>query len=211
MSYYDESNFRKTGINLIDFLPAEKTNEWIENFTKTFNLNLVKNGTNNYDLNVKQSNNLNTSSVISLEDKANIEFRTNEDLGLPATFDLGFTINEEEEGYVKTLDDGGGVFDTGTLNGNVLEHKSKFSYNWFKTITKNVSSEGAKQIELPIISNYEVWDDNMTYGEGISKLYTNYKQRFWYRNGLLNTKAGTIQINNKNISIADVFKYIQSG
>lgn len=57
---------------------------------------------------------------------------------------------------------------------------------------------------MPIISNYEIWQDSMNYSEGVQKLYTSYAQRFWYYKGLLNDVAGNISIGGKNLKLADV-------
>lgn len=206
MNWEDEVNFRKNGLDLISFLPSDvKTDEWIENFCKAFNLTLTSDEKGRYSLNVKQANKLNTTSVINLEDKTNVRFRVNEPLGLPSSFELGFKINNEEEGYVRTGIDGGGKFDTGTLDSKVLSQTSSFSYNWFKPIRKNIDGEGEKTVNLPIISNNEVWTDEMPYSEGLSKWYTSYSQRFFYYNGTLNEKVGDIILGgNKYITVADV-------
>ena len=205
MNWNDESNFKKDDIDLIKFLPNDmKTDEWIDNFCKAFNLTLRMNGLRNFDLDVKQTNTLNTTSVIDLENKANINFRNNTPLGLPSAFELGFTINDEEEGYRRTGEDGGGRFETGTVDGTVLTQTSNFSYCWYKDIRKKVGSETEKTIQLPIISNYEIWEDSMNYSEGVQKLYTSYAQRFWYYKGLLNDVAGNISIGGKDLKLADV-------
>lgn len=211
------SNVGKDTINLIKFLPNEvKTDEWIENFTKAFNLKLSQNGLTNFDLNVKQSNQLNTSSILNLENKANVNFRNNTPLGLPSTFELGFTINKDEEGFKKTGEDGGGKFDTGTIDGKVLTQTSNFSYNWFKTIRRETKKlrpihqrppaydRYEYDIELPIISNSEVWADDVQYSEGLSKWYVDYAQRFWYYKGTLEEGLEPIQIGRNSIVVANV-------
>lgn len=205
MNWLDESNFRKDGLDLISFLPSDvKTDEWIDNFCKAFNLSLTSDDKGRYSLDVKQSNQLNTSSVIDLEDKTNVKYRTNEPLGLPSAFEIGFKINEEEEGFVRTNFNGGGSFLTGTLDSKVLSQTSSFSYNWFKPIRKNISGEGEKTYQLPIISNNEVWTDEIPYSEGLPKVYTSYSQRFFYYNNTLNEKVGNISLGNKSIVVADV-------
>lgn len=206
MDWNDLMNFRKDDIDLIKFLPADvKTDEWIENFTKAFNLTLRMNGLNHFDLDVKQTNTLNTTSVIDLESKANIRFRNNTPLGLPSAFELGFTVNQEEEGFVASGgEDGGGRFETGTVDGKILTQTSNFSYCWYKDIRKKIGSENEKHIQLPIISKSEVWAADMTYSEGVQKLYTSLSQRFWYYKGLLNDVAGDIAIGGKQLKLADV-------
>lgn len=205
MDWNDTPNISKNTIDLIKFLPSEvKTDEWVDNFCKAFNLQLINNGDNTFSLNIKQTNTLNTSSIINLEGKTNIKDRSNEPLNLPSEFQLGFKINEEEEGYVRTNNTGGGSFKTGTLDGKILSQTSMFSYNWFKSIKKNINNEGEKILELPIISNNEVWVDTMQYGEGISKWYIDYAQRFWFYKGVIQEGLQPFKIGKNTIKIADV-------
>lgn len=217
MDWNDISNVSKDTIDLIKFLPAEiKTDEWIENFCKAFNLKLSQNGLKNFDLDVKQVNQLNTTSIISLENKANINFRNNTPLGLPSVFELGFSINKEEEGFCRTNDDGGGKFETGTVDGKVLSQTSNFSYNWFKTIRRETKKmrpitqrppaydRYEYDIELPIISNNEVWVDDLPYSEGLSKWYVDYAQRFWYYKGTLEEGLEPFKIGENKIKVANV-------
>lgn len=205
MDWNTESNFKKDNIDLIKFLPNDvKTDEWIDNFCKAFNLTLRLNGLRNFDLDVKQTNTLNTTSVIDLENKANTNYRNNTPLGLPSAFEIGFTINDEEEGYRRTGEDGGGKIETGTVDGTILTQTSNFSYCWYKDIRKKIGNETEKNIQLPIISNYEIWENSMNYSEGVQKLYTSYAQRFWYYSGILNDKAGNISIGGKDLKLADV-------
>ena len=195
-----ESDFNKLKLNLLKFLPSEqKIDEWLDNFCKAFNLELTQPKDGKFELNVKQTRSTaSAASVIDLDGKASIAQRTNQPLGLPSEFQLGFKINKEEEGYVKSEGnkDGGGSFITGNIDGQVVTQTSNFSYNWFKDITrvietkvKNaegniVTTTSAVPLKLPVISHKEIWatDDGKDDKEMMKKLYTNYSQRFWYKN-----------------------------
>lgn len=201
MKWNDSSDFSANKMNLVKFLPSElKIDEWLDNFCKAFNLDLIQPEEGKFELNVKQTRSTaSAASVIDLDGKANIAQRTNQPLGLPSEYRLGFKVNQEEEGYVfskkengDVAQDGGGSFVTGSIDGAVVTQTSNFSYNWFKKITKeNVvgrNSEGkdiitTQVLELPIITHSEIWKnaDPKDYAEMLKKLYTNYAQRFWYK------------------------------
>lgn len=187
MDWNDASDFQKDEIDLVKFLPADtKIDEWIDNFCKAFNLQLTQDDEGNFELNIKQPQvNTHITSVLDLDKKASIRKCSNQPLGLPAIFDLGFKVNEEEQGYSTGSDKGGGTIETGSLEGSTVSQTSNFSYNWFTTINqKNKDGSLNQQVDVPIISNKEVWvGDSTNYKEMQKKSYTNYAQRFWYRNG----------------------------
>lgn len=200
MAWDESSDFKTDIIDLVKFLPSEqKIDEWLDNFCKAFNLELTQPKDGKFELNVKQTRSTaSAASVIDLDGKASIAQRTNQPLGLPSEFQLGFKINKEEEGYVKSEGnkDGGGSFITGNIDGQVVTQTSNFSYNWFKDITrvietkvKNaegniVTTTSTVPLKLPVISHKEIWatDDGKDDKEMMKKLYTNYSQRFWYKN-----------------------------
>lgn len=202
MNWNDSSDFQKDYINLIKFLPSEqKIDEWLDNFCKAFNLELTQPEDGKFELNIKQSRPIaSVPSVIDLDGKASIVQRTNQPLGLPSEFQLGFKVNQEEEGYVKSPENNGGVFQdgggslvTGNLDGQVVTQTSNFSYNWLKKIIR-ITWEGLPdgyggifqssiQLQLPVIANKEIWGKDLAdYADMLKKLYTNYAQRFWYKN-----------------------------
>ncbi|PXV69197.1 hypothetical protein CLV62_101466 [Dysgonomonas alginatilytica] len=193
MSWNEESDFNMDKINLIKFLPSgQKIDDWLENFCKAFNLDLMQPKENEFELNVKQIRpTASAASVIDLDGKASINQRTNQSLGLPSEFQLGFKVNQEEEGYFRSkelngeiAEDGGGSFITGNIDGQVVTQASNFSYNWFKKIYKGEENAANPMLlELPVITNKQIWELNepKDYGEMMKKLYTDYAQRFWYK------------------------------
>ncbi|WP_062182965.1 hypothetical protein [Dysgonomonas macrotermitis] len=190
MDWNAPSNFQREEIDLIKFLPSEqKVDEWLDNFCKAFNLQLTQDDEGNFELNVKQKQvQSHSDSAIDLDKKASITGRSNQPLGLPAVFDLGFKINEEERGFVDSKkqytegNNGGGKIETGSIDGSTISQTSSFSYNWFKNIDQEDSNR-KQTLKVPLISNHEIWlGDPSDYKEMVSKVYTNYAQRFWYIN-----------------------------
>ncbi len=173
-------------IDLSKFLPTEmKIDDWITNFCKAFNLELVHRGDKSFALNMKEANIVkNTSLVIDLDKKANISHANNESLALPRAYKLGFTIDTAETGYVESAKDkefitegdtGGGTFETGSNENNTVEQTSNFSYCWYKKLKKFGS-----EIPVPVITDNEVWTSN---DENIrNKTYLNKALRFWFHN-----------------------------
>lgn len=196
--------FYKDKIDLIKFLPSNiKVDDWISNFCKAFNLNIIQTKDNEFELNVRKGNNLDSSLLIDLDSKANVSvIRKNIPLGLPGEFHFGFTTNKDETGYYNTtmrfnadgtpernpLDDsikeypaenGSGIFRTGSVDTGKVEHKSSFSYNWMLKLN---GDESHPKVELPIISDKEAWQlDNGDYAEMMRKTYYDKAQRFWYK------------------------------
>lgn len=204
MDWDDDTNFDTDSIDLVKFLPADvKTDDFIENFCKAFNLILSQTGTNSFSLDVKQTKAAVSSLFINLDNLASVKDRSNQPLGLPSLYRLGFTVDQEEEGYVATGEDGGGSFETGAIIESIAEQKSNFSYNWFKDITK-VQTGGNVVLPIPIISKAEVWASTMTYPDAMKKRYSNLAARFWYFDGLLNDLGANFEFNKEPLKIAKV-------
>lgn len=201
MNWNDPVNFDTDSINLVGFLPSDvKTNDFIDNFVKAYNLKLTQISATAFALDVKQSKAAVTTLTVNLDVIASIADRTNTPLGLPAAYKLGFTINTDEEGYFMTNDDGGGEYRTGSIEDTVIEQKSTFSYNWFKSITK-VQTGGNVTLQLPVISKHEVWTGGTAYSEAMLKRYNDLPTRFWYLDGIL---PGTFILNGFNTGFAKV-------
>lgn len=206
MNWNDSINFDTDTIDLVKFLPADvKTDDFIENFCKAFNLILRQTSTDSFSLDVKQTKAAVSPLYINLDSLASVKDSTNTSLGLPSIYKIGFTVDQEEEGYTKTKDDGGGYFETGAVEESVIEQKSNFSFNWFKEIDYTVDDSNIV-LPLPVISKAEVWADTMPYPDAMAKRYTNLATRFWYYNGLLNDLGADLYFNTESnkIKIAKV-------
>jgi hypothetical protein len=199
MYWDDYSDFESNHIDLIQFLPGGvKVDDFIDGFCKTFNLKLTQTENNAFELNTPIVRG--GITPIDIDGITSVRQRINTPLGLPSLYELGFTINTDEEGYALTGDNGGGEYRTGVTDGGTKEQKSTFSYNWFKNITK-VEQGGNITIPLAVVSKHEVWEDNMVYPEVMNKRYTDLPLRFWYPGGIL---PGTFRFNGNPLSIMQV-------
>lgn len=200
MDWNDAPNFATDRIDLVQFLNVDmRTDEFIDNFVKAFNLKLSQIGEKTFSLDLKQTRQSVSSLSIDLDNVASVRDRVNSPLGLPSLYKIGFTINADEQGFVETQDDGGGTFSTGATEENVVEQKSNFSYNWFKNIT-----QGAATLPLPLVSKSEVWNPLMSYPDAMAKKYTDLPYRFWYFDGQLNDIGGVFKFNNEALTLAKV-------
>lgn len=207
LRWNDESNFQRGYIDLCKFLPSEiKINDFIENFTKAFNLILTQPTKGNFRLDIKQTKSLGTSDIVSFENKFNIKLRSNEPLDLPSEINIKWNIDEEEEGYVSSNGyTGSGNFITGALGGSVTELSSIFSYNWYKNINfEDRVGVNNTNYEVPVISKHEAWENGKEdYAEMQKKWYTNLPIRFFYPNGFLYYPA-EIKLGNYFIDLMKV-------
>lgn len=200
MNWGDPGTFPMNGLDLAGFLPADmKVDSFINNFCKAFNLQLSQPNDNTFSLDLKPMKGRELGQPIDLDRVASIRDRVNTPLGIPSEYRIGFTVNVDEEGYVATGDDGGGTYFTGTTEENVIEQKSSFSYNWFKDITKD-----GVVLPIPVITKHEIWKDDMSYLDAISKLYTDLAIRFWYADGLLNDLGTSFDFGGRPLSVAKV-------
>ncbi len=173
--------FKTDSIDLMKFQPSEiKIDDWISNFCKAFNLELLHTGKDQFELNIKNHNGLNkaTSKVIDLDKKANVWHASNENMSLPSSYDLGFTINTSEQGYSKSfnkkeIEDGGGKFPTGSNEPKTIKQTSNFSYCWYEKLPKS-------EKQVPNLTEKEVWEPGKSEKEANAKKFFNSAQRFWY-------------------------------
>lgn len=201
MDWDAPGNFDTDTINLVGFLDADTaTDDYIDNFCKLYNLVMSQVNATTFSLDVRQTKTATSNQFVDLDKIASLAQRENTPLGIPSEYDLGFTIDTEEEGFVETGDTGGGVYLTGATEQNVVSQTSSFSYNWYKNITK-VESGGNIIISLPIVSKSEAWALGTSYPDAMSKRYTDQAQRFMYAGGIL---AGTYTFNGDSLKIANV-------
>lgn len=204
MDWNDPINFDTDSIDLVKFLPADvKTDDFIENFCKAFNLRLYQTDKDAFNLDVKQTKAAISPLYINLDTLATVKQRTNTPLGLPSLYRIGFTVNQDEEGYATTGEDGGGSFETGAVEESVVEQTSSFSYNWYKDL-RYTADGGNVLLQIPVISKAEVWAETMAYPEAMAKRYTNLAARFWYYDGLLNDLGAGFKFNGIGLKLAKV-------
>jgi len=209
MNWDDNPTFKTGKIDLVEFLSSNvKINDWIDNFCKAFNLSMIHKGDSDFELNVKNKELVNDLSyLIDIDNRTDVTMRRNESLKLPYVYELGFTIDTAEQGYYESMaendrgekivnsgNDGGGKFYTNSYEATKLTHSSDFSYNWQKTI----NYKDIKELEIPVISDHEIWEGKPDYNEMKEKKFFDKPQRFWYRSGTLDT----LMSNDKNVTLA---------
>ncbi len=205
LDWDEPSNFDTNKLNLANFLPTEiKTDTFLDDFCKAFNLLLSQTGEKTFRLDIKQAQQAYSGSIIELDGKSTVlRNRSNLPLSLPASYRIGFTVDEEEYGYYQTGEDGGGEYFTGNTEGTTLEQKSGFSYCWYTDI--KLSKYNNNSYSFPVITKKEIWDhieSSRDYEEWVGKLYTTQPLRFWYKEGTL--KVNGFTTDNEEIEIAVV-------
>ncbi|MDU1890896.1 MAG: hypothetical protein E6767_09425 [Dysgonomonas sp.] len=218
INWNDKSTFNIGSIDLIKFLPSDiKVNDWIDNFCKAFNLKLINTSGNDFELN-KRGNDVvsNVSNIIDLDKRGHVSIKSNESLSLPYLIELGFTIDNNEEGYYSSIteykydDDGhltdekltnsgytgGGSYYPGGDTANAISQTSNFSYCWYKQL---YDADGNPLFNVPVISDREAWEFDYDYEDFADNRYFDKAQRFWYLNASFDTS-----INSTPVTIATV-------
>lgn len=192
MKWDDTPTFNEGKLNLSSCLPQKtKIDEWLDNFCKTFNLELINTGAQKFELNIKNKDITRfKENIIDLDKKTSVELRSNATLGLPRSYQLGFEVETSEQGYFESQqndgdakiansgENGGGEFLTGSTDTSVIEQKSGFSYCWYKKLKDRLYG---KTIEVPVITEHEAWERTTNYNEISQKRYFDLRQRFWFR------------------------------
>lgn len=210
INWYDTDNYYENKLNITQFLPSEiNVNDWIDNFCKVFNLKLTHIGDKLFSLDLqKTSIATDTSKIIDLDQKTNVHRAQNAPLNLPMQYELGFTINNKEHGYILTSEkvdkkivtntgnDGGGLFKTNSLDTKSMKQNSNFSYCWYKPI--DIVAQG--KFDIPIITEDEIWQtEKNDYQEMMEKKSFNLPQRFWYKDG---TKTVKVKLEHNDVDLA---------
>lgn len=197
MNWNEPTDFPTEHINLVDFLPDLKIDDFINDFVKTFNLKLTNINDKTFRLDTPRVLNVSGAEFVDLDGVASLKDRENTPTDVPAMYKLGFKINADEQGYVESGNDGGGTLHTGAINGGILEQKSNFSLNWFKDIEYQIGST-SKTLKIPIISKKDVWEENTEYHKAMEKKYTDLGIRFWYFDGKLTDAGAVFPFGNDN-------------
>lgn len=197
MKWGDTPTFLTGEMDLTKFLPNDITvDAWIDNFCKAFNLKLENRGDGAFELNIKNTEIVSSpSNIVDLDKKADVRQRANQALGLPYMYDIGFTIDTNEQGYRQDMqiDDktgepilntgitGGGRFYTSSLGTDTIQQVSTFSYNWYKWL---FDGDRNKLALVPVITDAEIWENDFDYEEMMEKEYFDKAQRFWFKAGV---------------------------
>lgn len=201
-NYIDDS-FIRNYLNLNNFLSSKiKTEAWVNDFTKAFNLSLSQIDNTKYELNIKRPEKTYANRIINLDEKTNVNSnRNNTSLGLPSKYEVKYKIKEDEEGYVKTKDSGSQSKTIDNLATKTFSQSVNFSYNWTKDIRESINA-GASIFKIPIISSKEAWEKEGDYEEMQKKKYHDYTQRLWFKDN--RPKLLDLTINNQELQAAFV-------
>jgi len=199
VNWDDEGDFVEKEIDLISFLPSNvKVDNWIENFCKAFNLSVNHTGGNNFELNIINKGLVRSSSrIIDLDNRATIRKSNNTPLGLPYVYELGFTVDAEEEGYIDSILDengkkvfqnaktGGGQYYTGSHETSKVSQTSNFSYCWYK----DLEDMQKRIISVPVISEHGIWESKPSAQvDQKNEVYYDKPIRFWFKSGIYSVK-----------------------
>lgn len=211
MKWNDTPSFIDGQIDLVKFFPIEiKINDWVENFCKAFNLELHDIG-DGFSLDLRNKRSIsNTSIIIDLDKRANVNQSFNQPINAPHSYELGFTIDTDEEGYYDSQifdenknpipnsgNTGGGVFLADDFSSDNISQTSFFSYCWYKKI--HLRQENTHMM-LPVITDKDIWIGKHDYKEMMSKTYLDKAQRFWYKSGEIEISTGAKYITNALVS-----------
>lgn len=198
MNWNDGVNFDKDSIDLVKFLSADmKADEYIDNVCKALNLALTQTSATSFSLDLRPTRQKQARPGIDLTRTFALDGKVNSPLGLPSSYKLGFTIDTDEEGYMRTGEDGGGSYVTGATDGDVLEQKTSFSYCWYKGITKD-----GVTLPVPIISKNDPWLASSAYKSAMLTRYTDQAYRLFYYGGTLNELGTSFSINGASVEVA---------
>lgn len=174
-------------VNVNQFLPKIKCNDYLNNFLQTFNLKLTSVNKNTYSIDSVITDKI-MGNIISLEDYCNVKDAAFKALDLPSTRQLTWKFDKAETGYAdgnkspyKTeeypwYESGytGEITITNETNtsGSVSKKESQWSYNWYKTINFINSTDGlsVKKADIPVISDASMWKRESTYSNSNSSV-----------------------------------------
>lgn len=208
IKYNEDTDFLTKKIDLIKFLPSNiKINEWITQFCNAFNLSLIQLDDTHYELNTNKRLASYGTNYIDISKKLYQGYNpTYKPLDIPYIYDIGFTINEEEQGYNKdknkdnqTFEKGGGKVQTWKTDGKTLTQNSTFSYCWYQDIKFDTTTKKGV-CKIPVISDKEPFalDDPRDYAEMQQKDYYDLAQRFWYKGDNIVVP----KVNNKDLTVS---------
>ena len=197
MDWNDAVNFETSQIDLVKFLASNvKTNDFVTNVCKAFNLRLTSDDGVNYRLDTKYSKLIRSGSPVNLNNTAGLKRRKNEPLNLPSAYKVNFAINENEEGFVRTEVSGNGQVNTGGTS-DAITQSSFFSYAWYKEL-----QQGVNVAQVPIISLAEFWDNSKPYKEAMLAKGYDLGMRFFFFADTLDEDGISFEFAGEEIKLA---------
>ena len=196
-----------TLLNLADFCNKEqKITEFFNNVIKAFNLS-VQQKENNLIINKLQNNNITNTAFIDIDNRTNAMDAFYQEILLPKTIAVKFSINEQEEGLYRSAELNS--TDEQLQSNNWTDYADKgytiitvnnaddaeditqsvdFSYNWYQPFQLvNQEDNTTTTLQIPTIALTEWFIDDYKYEEMQLHDGRSLKQRMWFRHNALNT------------------------
>lgn len=189
-------------LNLANFLNSEqKMSEFITNVQKAFNLSFERNG----DTCVMNLNKLDTraTSPIDLDSRYNVSRAEFGAIEWASDIKVGFSVNEEEEGFYRSVpddhindDDWKEYGDKGSVSlplsmvddATTLEMNVPFSYCWYNDFKvmdfgayRRMGTETFYNKRIPVIGKSEWWIEGYDYAQMRQHDGRGLRQRLWFR------------------------------
>lgn len=198
LTYEMEPTF-PVDLHLNNFLNNEKKiSEWINNFTKAFNLKITQNG-NDVEIDTDKGLKKTVDYAVDIDDKVVADTTESQYISYPREMYVKYTINTSEWGFEQTVpaehindEDWENWGDSGytviKLNDDAYETSSQnttvaFSYTYYDNFTwhnpDNLSL--TSEISIPVIEDSEYMADGYGYEEAMEHDGYSKTQRFWYR------------------------------
>ena len=196
---YDTDPTFPTNLRLNNFLNKEKKiSEWINNFTKAFNLKITQNG-NDIEIDTDKGYKKTLNYAVDIDDKVVEDSVESQYISYPREMSVRYNINTDEWGFEKTVpqehindDDWKEWGDSGytviKLNDDSYETSTQstsvqFSYTYYDNFTwKNVDNPSQeKTISIPVIEDSQYMADGYGYSEAMKHDGYSKTQRFWFR------------------------------
>ena len=195
-------------LNVANFFNEETlVSEWIQNVADAFNLSITQTGST-VELNVRKDST--TNYAVNIDDRCNSNEAEAERIDYPATMAVKYKINEDEWGFERSAvaaangnesvlnnDDWKELADYGydeiKLNDDSYvttksEKSLQFSYTWYDNFNfYNVNSAGTQTtqdavvIRMPVVSNFSYMIDGYDYEESMKHDGFGLPQRFWFQ------------------------------
>ena len=198
LTYEMEPTF-PVDLHLNNFLNNEKKiSEWINNFTKAFNLKITQNG-NDVEIDTDKGLKKTVDYAVDIDDKVVADTTESQYISYPREMYVKYSINTSEWGFEQTVpvehindEDWENWGDSGYtvihLNDDAYETSSQntsvaFSYTYYDNFTwhnpDNLSI--TSEISIPVIEDSQYMADGYGYEEAMEHDGYSKTQRFWYR------------------------------
>ena len=194
-------------LNLFNFTNRDtKVVDWINNFTKAFNLELTT-SENTVDIDINRGIKKTIDYAVDVDDRVNSNEATSEYISYPKEMSVQYKVSRDEYGFEYSVpqqyinldnwyDYGDSGFTIIQLNDDTYETSTQntqtnFSYTWYcpftwKQVDWNstsgyVENGNSATTMLPVIENSEYMAEGYGYDDAMAHDGYSFTQRFWFR------------------------------